>query len=104
MQTRIELKLREAFSPTHLDIQNESHKHNVPSNSETHFKVTVVSECFDGQRVLDRHRAVNELLAEELRSGVHALSIRAKTPAQFDKLPAAEQSHQTPNCLGGSKK
>mmetsp|Transcript_2159 Transcript_2159/g.5094 ORF Transcript_2159/g.5094 Transcript_2159/m.5094 type:complete len:139 (+) Transcript_2159:867-1283(+) len=104
VQTRIEGKLREAFAPTHLEVENESHKHNVPRNSETHFKVTVVSKRFEGLRVLDRHRAVNDLLADELASGVHALSIRAKTPEQFGALPIDQRSHQTPNCLGGSKK
>ncbi|GLG99409.1 BolA-like protein [Gryllus bimaculatus] len=40
-------KLKETFKPIHLDVLNESHMHNVPPNSETHFKVIVVSDDFD---------------------------------------------------------
>ena len=48
--------------------------------TETHFKVIIVSEIFEGKPLIDRHRAVNECLAQELNEGVHALSIDAKTP------------------------
>ena len=51
--------------------------------SETHFKVVIVSEAFEGKPLIDRHRAVNECLREELEQGVHALSIDAKTPKQW---------------------
>ena len=45
---------------------NESSGHNVPKGSETHFKVVVVSDSFDGQMLIARHRMVNEILADEL--------------------------------------
>jgi len=48
-------------------------------SGETHFKVIVVSDLFDKKLPLDRHRSVNECLADELATGVHALSIQAKT-------------------------
>lgn len=51
-------------------------------------------------KLLARHRAVNETLADELAGSIHALSISAKTPAQWAKKHAP---HETPNCLGGSK-
>jgi BolA protein len=47
---------------------------------ETHFHVTVVSEEFKGKLPIQRHRLVNDILKEELQSGVHALQISAKTP------------------------
>ena len=81
----IEGKLQAAFSPSHLQIINESHMHNVPKNSETHFKVVVVSDVFEGVKLLQRHRDVNEILKEELAGPVHALSISAKTPSQWEK-------------------
>jgi stress-induced morphogen len=71
-----------AFNPVFLDVINESHKHNVPKGSESHFKVIVVSEEFEGLSLIKRHRAVNHTLAEELAQGVHALQIVAKTPSQ----------------------
>lgn len=98
---RIQQKLTTSLAPVHLDVENESRMHNVPPGSETHFKVTVVSSAFEGLGLLARHRRVHEVLGDELKGGVHALSIRAKTPAEWEKEePAAFRS---PPCLGGSK-
>jgi BolA protein len=58
VQTSIERKLREAFEPTHLEVVNESYKHCVPKDAETHFKVVVVSEKFGGVLLLERHRCL----------------------------------------------
>ncbi|WP_076542763.1 BolA family transcriptional regulator [Shewanella sp. UCD-KL21] len=90
-------KLNQSFSPIHLDVLNESNRHHVPPNSETHFKVVVVSEQFEAQRLIARHRAVNAVLAEELANGVHALSINAYTQAEWQALDAVPK---TPNCKG----
>ncbi len=97
---KIETKLSAALSPTHLEVINESSMHNVPKGSETHFKVVVVSPSFEGLGLVDRHRRVNQVLADELKGGVHALSIRALTPDQWSASPAPVPS---PPCLGGSK-
>ena len=67
----IESKLNSAFNPIHLDIINESYMHNVPKGSETHFKVVIVSENFKEMKsLIQKHRAVNEVLAEELSNGI----------------------------------
>mmetsp|Transcript_11766 Transcript_11766/g.23145 ORF Transcript_11766/g.23145 Transcript_11766/m.23145 type:complete len:133 (+) Transcript_11766:135-533(+) len=102
VQTSIETKLNAAFAPLHhLQVLNESGSHNVPKGSETHFKVVVVSDKFDGLKLIERHRLVQATLEEELQSGVHALSIIAKTPSQWDDKPQVPPS---PNCRGGSKR
>jgi len=101
MTTRIEGKLGEALRPAHLEVINESSMHSVPPGSETHFKVLVVSDAFEGLGLVDRHRRVNQILADELRSGVHALSIRALTPSQWGGGGA--DGFVSPECLGGSK-
>jgi BolA protein len=101
MAQRIEGKLGEALGPVHLEVVNESSMHAVPPGSETHFKVLVVSAAFEGQALVARHRRVNEALREELRSGLHALSIRALTPAQWDE--GGQVGFVSPPCLGGSK-
>jgi stress-induced morphogen len=101
LQERIVQKLTAALQPVHLDVINESHMHSVAPGSETHFKVLVVSPVFEGQPLVLRHRAVNGVLAEELRGGVHALSIRALTPSQWEADGAA--GFKSPPCLGGSK-
>jgi BolA protein len=55
---RISQKLASEFTPTHLDIINESHMHSVPKGSETHFKVVVISDKFQKMSLLEKHRAV----------------------------------------------
>ncbi|TYZ60060.1 hypothetical protein PybrP1_005746 [[Pythium] brassicae (nom. inval.)] len=98
---RIREKLAAAFSPQHLDVLNESYMHNVPTGAETHFKVVVVTEQFEGKPLIQRHRMVNAVLEQELAAGVHALSIQGKTPAQWAKSTVVQPS---PNCQGGMAK
>ena len=100
VQNSIEQKMA-SFAPVHLDILNESHMHSVPENSETHFKVIVIADCFDGQSRVARHQAVNAALADELAGPVHALSIQAYTPTEWVKR--GETVPDSPNCLGGGK-
>jgi BolA protein len=100
-QETIHEKLTLALHPVHLDVENESRMHSVPAGSETHFKVIIVSDAFEGLGPVDRHRRVHEALAAELRKGLHALTIRALTPAQWSEQGAA--GFQSPACLGGSK-
>jgi len=99
VHTEIVRKLTQSFSPTVLVVENESSRHCVPKHSETHFKVVVVSESFEGVSLIDRHRMVNEALAHELANGVHALSIQAKTPKQWDL--SGQKVQDTPACRGG---
>jgi BolA protein len=106
VQNSINTRLTEALSPIHLAIENESYKHSVPKGSETHFKVIVVSEKFEGVALIEQHRMVNEILAENLASGVHALAIKTMTPKKWQALNQSNPQSQiftTPNCLGGSK-
>src|SRR6476620_11222357 len=97
---RIENKLRERFRPSHLEVMNESGMHAVPKGSETHFRVVVVTPAFEGLGRVDRHKAVYEALAEEMRSGVHALAVVSRMPEEWAKESAVPVS---PPCLGGSK-
>lgn len=52
VENSIRGKLEAALKPLHCDVINESYMHNVPKNSETHFKVVVVSEIFDNQPLI----------------------------------------------------
>ncbi|KAI4457844.1 bola transcription regulator [Holotrichia oblita] len=92
-------KLVEVLNPSHIEIVNESYMHNVPKGSETHFKVLVVSNKFKDVTLIKRHRLVNDILKEELQNGVHALSIMAKTPEQWENSNKVIES--SPNCRGG---
>ncbi|KAK2725630.1 bolA-like protein DDB_G0274169 [Artemia franciscana] len=94
----INRKLEAYFQPIHVEVLNESYMHNVPKGSETHFKVLVVSQKFEKLPLIQCHRLVNEVLSEELKNGVHALSIVAKTPDKWDTTFMTEKS---PACRGG---
>ena len=98
----IEKKLLTAFSPLYLDVINESHKHNVPVGSESHFKVIIVSQEFEEERLIKRHRAVNSVLSEELAVKIHALALHTYTEKEWQDY-YAENTPLSPNCLGGGK-
>jgi BolA protein len=100
-QERIQDKLATGLATVHLVVENESHNHSVPKGSETHFKVLVVSTEFEGLGAVERHRRVHALLSDELKKGLHALTLRALTPTQWESEGAA--GFQSPECLGGSK-
>lgn len=101
IQARIETKLQEALTPAYLEVSNESHSHNVPPDSETHFKVVLVAEAFADERLVARHRRINHLLAEELAGGVHALALHTYTPAEWERRYGAVP--ESPACLGGGR-
>ncbi len=94
--------LTKTFQPSHLEVINESHQHNVPPGSESHFKVIIVSQTFDQTMLIKRHRAVNNALAFAFEDGLHALSIHAFDPKEWSIKNGAVAD--SPNCLGGSKK
>jgi len=80
----IRRKLTETLAPLALDVIDESALHaghaGARPEGETHFRVRIVSCAFDGLNRIARQRRVHEILADELRTRVHALSIDAKTP------------------------
>jgi BolA protein len=90
----METKLNEAFSPERLSVINESHLHaghhhiengeeaEFDGTGETHFRIRIVSSAFAGMSRIERHRAVNTLLAPELKAGLHALAIEPAAPGE----------------------
>lgn len=94
----LEDKLRKVFNPGHLEVVNESHMHNVPPGSETHFKVTLVSDAFAGLRPVKRHQEVYRVVAEEMAGPLHALALHTYTPEEW-----RGRAPESPPCLGGSK-
>lgn len=96
IQQQIEDKLQQAFTPAHMEVENESHKHRTERGAESHFRVVVVSEQFEGQRLLARHRAINAVLADELAGPVHALALHTMTPAEWHEK--GEQALRSPAC------
>ena len=85
---RIRGKLSDAFAPRVLEVKDESHLHaghaGARPGGESHFRVLIVSDRFDGATRVARQRLVNDVLAEELKGPVHALAMRTLTEAEFD--------------------
>ncbi|POS76968.1 BolA-like protein [Diaporthe helianthi] len=83
---------------TNIQIYNDSHLHKHhkamagTTSAETHFRLVIVSNEFEGTRQIQRHRIVNQLLKDELarEGGIHALQIKALTPEEEDKRAAQE--------------
>ncbi|MGB3503724.1 MAG: BolA family protein [Mesorhizobium sp.] len=94
IQKSIEDKLREVFSPERLEVINESHLHaghhhaesghhtEFDGSGETHMRIRIVSDKFAAMSRIERHRAVNALLADELKRGLHALAIEPSAPGE----------------------
>ena len=100
VKNTIQSKLIKAFSPSVLEVINESHMHSVPAHSETHFRVVIVSEQFAGTSTIERHRQVHQALAQEMKNGVHALVIVAKTKAEWERNKSTSPS---PLCVNQTK-
>ncbi len=86
MREKIVQKLTHSFTPTQLEVIDESSHHAGHSGAkpggETHFHVTIISHAFAGQNRVKRHQAVYKALAEELATQVHALSLTTLTPEE----------------------
>jgi len=100
MQTTIEQKLSGELEIDYLQVENESHLHNVAPGAESHFKVTIVSNSFDDQILIKRHRAVNQILQQEMQQ-IHALALHTLTPQEWQARGG--QVADSPKCRGGGK-
>ena len=96
MQKTIESKIQEAWQPTHFEVVNESHMHSSGLGVESHFKVLIVSPLFANLSRVQRQKKVYELLAQEIKSGVHALSLRLLTDDEWKH--GAADGFQSPSC------
>ncbi|GEC14927.1 BolA family protein [Nitrobacter winogradskyi] len=86
VKDNISKKLSEAFAPESLDVADESYLHEGHAGhrpgGETHFRIHIVSQAFEGKSRVERHRMINTLLAAELAGPIHALAIRAMAPGE----------------------
>lgn len=96
----IEQKLRAQFEVLHLNLDNESHMHSGPA-TDSHFKLTLVADAFEGKRLVQRHQMIYGLLATELQGPVHALALHLFTPAEWQARGG--EVMPSPTCRGGSK-
>lgn len=96
----ISKRIADELQPLHFVIEDESHRHS--RGGESHFKILVVSQLFEGKSFLERHRIVNKAVTgNDISLPCHAISISAKTPSQWADGEVILQS--TPSCLGGDR-
>jgi BolA family transcriptional regulator, general stress-responsive regulator len=85
-EARMRETLMVALEPIRLDVVNESELHaghrGSPGTGESHFRLLIISPKFAGRSRVDRHRMVNELLAGELKRGLHALALTTYAPGE----------------------
>jgi BolA protein len=80
-------KLLDAFAPDSVEVIDESDQHHGHAGhrpgGQTHFRVYIVSQAFAGKTRIERHRMINQVLADNLAGGVHALAIHADAPDEL---------------------
>ena len=101
IQESIESKITSTLQPQYLEVINESHMHNVPPGSESHFKVVVVCEQFEGVNRVRRHQTINGILSSELKNDIHALSLQTMTTSEW--VSKGGKVMESQNCMGGNK-
>ena len=80
---RMRQLLEQAFTPQHLEIRDDSHRHAGHAGARDgrgHFNLDIRSASFAGMSPLARHRAVYDALGAMMRDDIHALAIRASAP------------------------
>ena len=86
VKEQIESKLTEAFRPSQLRVVDDSDKHaghvGARPEGETHFRVQMTSDAFEGMSRLERQRAVYAVLSEEMADRVHALQLRLSSASE----------------------
>lgn len=95
-------QMQSRFAPHFLEVVDESHRHSGPKDAESHFKITLVSDAFNGMRPVQRHQKIYAELADQLKTQIHALALHLYTEAEWQAKNA--QTPASTNCMGGSKK
>lgn len=93
-------RLEDGLKIEHLVIENESHMHSGPA-TDSHFKLTVVSEDFKGKRLVQRHQQIYGLMADRMNNPIHALAMHLFTLEEWNEKGRTVMP--SPKCLGGSK-
>jgi len=101
LEAQIESRLVSALDPERMQLVNESHQHSGPG-AETHFNLIIVAEAFAGKNLVGRHRVIYAALGDELKNGLHALTMKTLTPKEWEDA-GGDVKNPAPKCRGGSK-
>lgn len=94
--SRIESALQ-AIKPLFLEIKDESDRHAGRAGTESHFRIRMVADVFEGVGRPERHRKIHSLLKRELDAGLHAVTLQLMTESEAAKLGLNLES---PKCAG----
>jgi BolA protein len=98
LEQAINQLLGEGLAPEFIEVDNESHLHSSGKGGSSHFKVTVVSDAFEGMGLVARHRKVQQLVAPVTGGVVHALGIHTYTPDEWQER--GFDIPDSPTCAG----
>ena len=97
-QQELEQRLRQEFQPHFIAVENESYMHSSGRGADSHFKIVLVSDVFEGGSKVARHRKIYQLLSQDLQNGIHALALHLYTKQEWDEL--GQQFPKSPHCAG----
>ena len=91
-------RIQAEFQPHFVTVENESHMHSSGRGADSHFKLVIVSDAFEGMRKVQRHQKLYQLFADDLKNGIHALALPLYTKSEWESQGKAFP--KSPNCLG----
>lgn len=97
LKSLIENLLLKEFSPSQLQIEDESWQHGGGPHAQSHFKIVIVSERFEGIKLLNRHRQIQSTLADVITQ-IRALSLHTLTPSEWESASEKNTSFRSPGC------
>lgn len=97
-QQELEQRLCQEFEPHFIAVENESYMHSSGRGADSHFKIVLVSDAFEGISKVARHQKIYQLFSQDLKNGIHALALHLYTKQEWDKL--GRQFPKSPNCAG----
>ena len=100
VQNQIDQRINEELDVYHMTLENESYMHNVPAGSESHFKLVLVSDAFEGKRLVQRHQLVYGILQDEMTK-IHALAMHLYSNKEWSERNAL--APLSPKCHGGEQ-
>ena len=101
VKQHLESRLMAHLAPRRMQLVDESNRHSVPAGAQSHWNLIIVADAFDGQPLIQRHRAVHGALGD-LMDRIHALTMKTLTPAEWEAA-GGEATNPAPPCMGGSK-
>ena len=82
-------RIQVEFQPHFVTVENESHMHSSGRGADSHFKLVIVSDAFEGMRKVQRHQKLYQLFADDLKNGIHALALHLYTKSEWESLGEA---------------